>query len=91
MPNTPSPLRCQCREVLIDQVHQRISHPFRACPFFGTFTPMTQGPAVPRAYVEQRDNGLWHVVYNGTVVGRHRAQYKAREQADDLNTYGDEQ
>lgn len=37
------------------------------------------------AHIEQRDNGYWVVIYGGTVVGRHAAQYRAREQADGLN------
>lgn len=37
------------------------------------------------AYIEQRDAGYWVVIYNGTVVGRHTAQYRAREQAEALN------
>lgn len=42
------------------------------------------------AHVEQRDSGRWVVIYGGTVVGRHTAQFKAREQADALNS-GQEQ
>lgn len=38
-----------------------------------------------RAHVERRET-CWAVVYGGTVVGRHTAQYRAREQADALNT-----
>lgn len=38
------------------------------------------------ARIERRDSGQWVVIYGGTVVGRHTAQYKAREQADYLNT-----
>lgn len=37
------------------------------------------------ARTELRDNGLWHVIYSGTVVGRHRAKYRALEQAAALN------
>ena len=37
------------------------------------------------AYIERRDAGYWVVIYAGTVVGRHTAQYRAREQADELN------
>lgn len=36
------------------------------------------------ATMELRDTG-WVVIYGGTVVGRHRAKYKAREQVDQLN------
>jgi hypothetical protein len=42
-----------------------------------------------RAHIEQRAAGYWVVIYGGTVVGRHTAQFRAREQADDLNTPGD--
>jgi hypothetical protein len=44
----------------------------------------------PSAYIEQRDNGRWYVIYGGTVVGQHTAQYKAREQADALNSPDDD-
>ena len=47
---------------------------------------MTITPSTPNtARVERRDSGQWVVIYGGTVVGRHVAQYKAREQADALN------
>jgi hypothetical protein len=47
---------------------------------------MTTTPRVNTARVERRDSGQWVVIYGGTVVGRHQAQYRAREQADALNT-----
>ena len=31
---------CTCRETLVDYVLRRVSHPYRACPFYGTFTPL---------------------------------------------------
>lgn len=33
-------MKCSCREVLQDHVLQRVSHPFRDCPFYGTFTAL---------------------------------------------------
>jgi hypothetical protein len=46
---------------------------------------MSITPSPNTAHIEQRGAYLWYVVYGGTVVGRHRAQYKAQQQADTLN------
>jgi hypothetical protein len=44
----------------------------------------TDEPESEPARFEER-NGKWVVIYRGTVVGRHTAKYRAKEQADSLN------
>jgi hypothetical protein len=39
------------------------------------------------ASVQRRDNGQWVVMYRGTVVGRHRAKFRALAQAESLNRH----
>lgn len=35
------PTDCTCREVLQDNVLRRVSHPYYRCPFYGTYTPLS--------------------------------------------------
>lgn len=39
---------CKCKDQLIDHVRRTVGHPYTACPFFGTLTPLAGKFAVSR-------------------------------------------